>query len=127
MGDYAPKTASPTKIKKSASTLTLELVKNKDIAFEMGQKKQAAQINVGFALETDNELQNAQQKLHKKNFDLIVLNSLQDQGAGFGHNTNKVTFIDREHTKEQFPLKSKLQVAVDIADKINSLLTTKVY
>jgi len=102
--------------------MNLELVKTKDIAKELGQKKSADQITIGFALETNDEIENAFKKLSDKNLDLIVLNSLNDEGAGFKHDTNKISIIDRNRNIENFELKSKSEVAQDIADKIVTLL-----
>lgn len=117
VADYRPKTVAPQKIKKSESTLVLELEKTKDILASLGEKKKG-QYLVGFALETENEIENAKVKITKKNLDLIVLNSLNDEGAGFGKATNKVTFIDRDFNEEPMELKSKEAVAHDIIDKI---------
>lgn len=117
VADYRPKDVAPQKIKKSESTLTLELEKTKDILFSLGQVKKE-QFLIGFALETENEIENAKQKIRKKNLDLIVLNSLNDEGAGFGKPTNKVTFIDKDFNLEPLELKTKEQVAIDIINKI---------
>lgn len=117
VADYRPKDVALQKIKKNESTLTLELEKTKDILFSLGQVKKE-QFLIGFALETENEIENAKQKIRKKNLDLIVLNSLNDEGAGFGKPTNKVTFIDRDFNLEPLELKTKEQVAVDIVNKI---------
>ncbi len=122
VADYRPKTVANQKIKKKTANFTLELEKTTDIAASLGKLKKDHQIIVGFALETNNELENAQKKLIKKNFDFIVLNSLQDKGAGFGHNTNKVTFIDNNNKIERFELKSKYDVAQDIVHKIISII-----
>ena len=111
VADYRPAAVATEKIKKSGETLTLELVKNLDIAATLGQRKRAEQFAVGFALETTNELAHAQDKLHRKNFDLIVLNSLRDAGAGFGHDTNKVTVLDAAGQIVNFELQSKADVA----------------
>jgi len=113
VADYKPKEVSPVKVKKQSDTLTLELVKNIDIAQAIGQEKKAYQLSVGFALETDNELANARTKLQTKNLDMIVLNSLQDAGAGFSHDTNKITIIQKDKITA-FDLKSKTEVARDI-------------
>lgn len=113
VADYRPKYASNEKIKKSANDMTIELTKNPDIAYEMGLQKNH-RLHIGFALETTSGEESAIEKLRKKNFDLIVLNSLQDQGAGFRNNTNKVTFYDRNTKKTEFELKSKNQVAEDL-------------
>ena len=117
VSDYAPKIVASSKIKKSNPSFTLELEKTKDIAFEMGKLKETNQITIGFALETDNELENAKGKLDKKNLDLVVLNSLKDEGAGFGFDTNKVTFVTKKGT-ETYPLKAKHEVAKDITQAI---------
>jgi phosphopantothenoylcysteine decarboxylase/phosphopantothenate--cysteine ligase len=118
VADYRPIHKADQKIKKSESSMTIELTKTRDIAAELGKQKKANQYLVGFALETENETANAEKKIMAKNFDLIVLNSLNDQGAGFGHDTNKVTLIDKTGSKMEFPLKSKLEVAKDIANAI---------
>ena len=111
VADYRPAQVATEKIKKSGDTLMLELVKNVDIAATLGQRKRAEQFAVGFALETTNELAHAQGKLHRKNFDLIVLNSLRDVGAGFGHDTNKVAVLDTAGQIVNFELQSKADVA----------------
>ena len=118
VADYKPKTISSEKLKKSEETLTLELVKNVDIAKPMGQQKKPGQFTVGFALETNNELENARAKLKTKNLDMIVLNSLQDAGAGFKHDTNKITIIEKDKITT-FDLKPKNQVAADIVTFIS--------
>ena len=117
VADYRPKTIASQKIKKGEGSLELELVKTKDILASLGENKKG-QYLIGFALETENEIENAKLKIQKKNLDLIVLNSLNDQGAGFGHATNKVTFIDRDFTIEPMELKTKEEVAKDIINKI---------
>ncbi len=114
VADYRPKQVAQQKIKKKDTELILELEKTKDILASLGAIKKH-QLLIGFALETENEIEHAKQKIQKKNLDLIVLNSLNDQGAGFGGTTNKVTFIDKNFNIEQFPLKSKDEVAQDIA------------
>jgi phosphopantothenoylcysteine decarboxylase/phosphopantothenate--cysteine ligase len=118
VADYRPAHVASEKIKKAGETLTLELVKNVDIAATLGQTKQTEQFAVGFALETTNELAHAQDKLHRKHFDLIVLNSLRDTGAGFGHDTNKVTILDAAGQIINFELKSKADVAHDLVGLI---------
>ena len=120
VADYTPVIVSDSKIKKNDDTFSLELRKTKDIARELGKVKGARKI-VGFALETDNEQVNAEKKLAEKNLDMIVLNSLRDEGAGFGHDTNKVTFIDST-SRTELPLASKAEVAERIADRIEELL-----
>ncbi|WP_370089763.1 bifunctional phosphopantothenoylcysteine decarboxylase/phosphopantothenate--cysteine ligase CoaBC [Ekhidna sp.] len=117
VSDYRPENPAKEKIKKKEDTLQVNLVKNPDIAAEMGKKKKK-QFHVGFALETNNEAVNAKEKLKKKNFDLIVLNSLNDQGAGFKQDTNKVTFFDKDNNEQSFELKSKVEVAQDIVNYV---------
>ena len=117
VSDYKPKKPSGKKIKKSDDSLTLELIKTKDILASLGDIK-GKQLLVGFALETDDELKNAIAKLKSKNLDLIVLNSLNDKGAGFGADTNKVTIIDKQENITKFELKTKAEVAQDIMDII---------
>jgi phosphopantothenoylcysteine decarboxylase/phosphopantothenate--cysteine ligase len=118
VADYTPVTTYSEKIKKKSPELTLSLRPNPDIAYELGQIKKNNQVMVGFALETHNEHEFARAKMKKKNFDFIVLNSLQDKGAGFGVDTNKVTFIDSRGHTEKFVLKSKNEVAMDIINKL---------
>lgn len=117
VADYKPKQAASQKIKKNADDFTIELEKTKDILASLGESKKN-QFLIGFALETENEIENAKLKIQKKNLDLIVLNSLQDKGAGFGKATNKVTFIDKFFTIEAMELKSKEAVADDILNKV---------
>ncbi|MEO0036862.1 MAG: hypothetical protein RIQ59_73 [Bacteroidota bacterium] len=117
VADYKPKTSANQKIKKSEEVFSLELEKTNDILATLGQLK-TKQYLVGFALETENEIENAKLKIQKKNLDLIVLNSLQDAGAGFGGLTNKVTFIDSDFNIEPKELKLKKEVAIDILNKI---------
>lgn len=124
VADFRPETAAEQKIKKTSNsqTMDLHLVQNPDILASLGSKKKENQILVGFALETNDELANAKKKLEKKNLDFIVLNSLQDAGAGFGYDTNKVTFVFRDGKVEQEPLKSKKEVAADIAKRVKGIL-----
>lgn len=117
VADYRPTHTATQKIKKSGESQTLSLTRTDDIAATLGKRKRNGQVVVGFALETDNEESNALAKLRAKNFDLIVLNSLRDEGAGFGYDTNKITLFDGEK-KSTFPLQSKKQVAYDIVDAI---------
>ena len=117
VADYKPKNQALQKIKKAADDFTIELEKTKDILASFGEAKKN-QFLIGFALETENEIENAKLKIQKKNLDLIVLNSLQDEGAGFGKPTNKVTFIDKNFNLEPMELKSKEDVATDIINKI---------
>ncbi len=119
VADYKPKTKADQKIKKSDAELTIELVKNKDILLSLGAQKNN-QFLVGFALETENEVENAKGKLKRKHLDAIVLNSLNDKGAGFGKATNKITFIDKNSSIKTFELKTKAAVAIDILNEIIS-------
>ncbi|NND64093.1 MAG: bifunctional phosphopantothenoylcysteine decarboxylase/phosphopantothenate--cysteine ligase CoaBC [Flavobacteriaceae bacterium] len=113
VADYKPATIADQKIKKKEGSLTIQLEKTKDILASLGAEKKN-QFLVGFALETENELENAKTKLQKKNLDLIVLNSLNDKGAGFGTDTNKVTFVTAHNKVIPFEVKSKQEVAMDI-------------
>lgn len=122
IADYTPKKTAKEKIKKNNDVLYLELHKTVDIAAELGKDKRKNQMTIGFALESENELENAKIKLKKKNFDLIVLNSLREEGAGFGHDTNKISILDQNETVKEFGLKSKTEVAADIVDEIQSRL-----
>ena len=117
VADYKPKKVANQKIKKKETTFTIELEKTKDILASLGKVKKN-QFLVGFALETNNELANATSKLERKNLDMIVLNSLQDKGAGFATNTNKITIIDKNLSAKEYPLKSKEEVAEDILNEI---------
>ncbi|MDP5093221.1 MAG: bifunctional phosphopantothenoylcysteine decarboxylase/phosphopantothenate--cysteine ligase CoaBC [Polaribacter sp.] len=117
VADYKPKNIAHQKIKKKDATLSIELVPTKDILASLGKIKKQ-QFLVGFALETDNEIENASAKLTRKNLDMIVLNSLQDKGAGFATNTNKITIIDINLNITEFDLKSKTAVAKDIINEI---------
>ena len=119
VADYRPLTQADKKIKREQTgELTLQLVPNPDIAAALGQRKKEHQVVVGFALETNNEMENAQAKLARKNLDFIVLNSLANKGSGFGVNTNQIVILDKKGTKETFPLKLKSEVAEDIVDKL---------
>ncbi|WP_350292062.1 bifunctional phosphopantothenoylcysteine decarboxylase/phosphopantothenate--cysteine ligase CoaBC [uncultured Croceitalea sp.] len=117
VADYRPKLISEQKIKKQGDGLQIDLVRTKDILLSMGEQKRN-QFLVGFALETENEVENAKSKLQRKNLDAIVLNSLQDKGAGFGGTTNKITFIDKNSKVKAFELKTKAEVASDIWSEI---------
>ena len=117
VADFTPKEVASQKIKKNDKTLTLELSKTKDILASLGETKKQ-QFLVGFALETNNELENAKGKLKRKNLNLIVLNSLNDKGAGFKTDTNKVTFIDNKNNIIEHKLKSKTNVAIDLLNEI---------
>jgi phosphopantothenoylcysteine decarboxylase/phosphopantothenate--cysteine ligase len=121
VADYTPVEVSPVKIKKQGSEVSITLKPTKDIAAELGRTKRASQLLVGFALETDHEEQNARRKLEDKGLDFIVLNSLRDEGAGFGGDTNRISIID--HTgRTDYPLASKSEVASLITDRIESLV-----
>ncbi len=123
VADYRPAEVSDLKIKKEGSDLSLNMVKTADILAALGREKKTGQILIGFALETNNEEENAIGKLRKKNLDFIVLNSLRDEGAGFKNDQNKITIIDNKLSKESFPLKSKKDVAKDICKKVLDLLS----
>ena len=118
VADYRPKQVASQKVKKSDNTLNIDLEPTIDILKTLGNEKSSEQFLCGFALETENEESNAQGKLIKKNLDMIVLNSLQDEGAGFGHDTNKVSILDKNNKFHKFELKSKVEVAQDIIDFI---------
>jgi len=118
VADYRPETVAQQKIKKQEDEMFIELEKTIDIAAELGSLKRDDQVHVGFALETDNEYRNARGKLERKNFDMIVLNSLQDKGAGFRYDTNKITIFDRNGGEKSFDLKSKEAVAEDIKNAV---------
>lgn len=124
VADYRPKNIADKKIKKKNDELFLELEKTQDIAASLGKIKKE-QLLIGFALETNNEIENAKKKIVRKNFDFIVLNSLQDKGAGFNHDTNKITIIHQDNKIRHFELKSKDAVAVDIIDEIAAIQATK--
>src|SRR5690606_692703 len=114
VADYRPRNVADQKIKKNGESLSLDLTKTTDIAASLGKRKHNGQMIVGFALETEHEKENAIRKLDGKNFDLIVLNSLNDKGAGFGFDTNKITIINRKLESKEFALKDKKEVARDI-------------
>lgn len=121
VADYTPVEPATGKIKKEGDELLLKLKKTDDILAEMGRRKHNDQFLVGFALETDNMLANAEEKLTKKNLDLIILNSPNDEGAAFGVETNKVIMISKDKTRVEYDLKLKLDVAIDIVDMIKDL------
>lgn len=121
VADYKPIIAAKNKIKKTSQNLTITLTPTCDILASLGKGKKENQILVGFALETDNEEENAKEKIKKKNLDFIILNSLNDKGAGFEVSTNKITIIDKDEKVEKFELKSKEEVAKDIVNKLISL------
>lgn len=122
VADYRPATQSDSKIKKKEGDLSISLVRTIDIAESIGKIKKNHQVNIGFALETNNEMANAKRKLVKKNLDFIVLNSLNDKGAGFAHNTNKVSIVHKDDNVIEYELKSKREVSKDIVNEIVSIL-----
>ena len=122
VADFTPGSVSSSKMKRGEGGISLELIPTRDIAAELGKAKKENQILAGFALETDNELENAKGKMKRKNLDLIVLNSLREEGAGFGYDTNKITMIDINNNIDKFELKTKREVAQDILQKITSLI-----
>ena len=123
VADYRPINVADKKIKKKGATLTIELEKTTDIAATLGKQKRDDQLLIGFALETNNEIENAKGKLERKNFDFIVLNSLQDKGAGFAVDTNKITILRKDNKMKDFELKSKTKVAIDIVNEIVSMIS----
>ena len=125
VADYTPKFPDTAKIKKKEEEFSIELIKTKDIAAELGKQKSENQIAVGFALETENETENAKKKLEEKNFNFIVLNSMRDEGAGFQTDTNKITIIDKEGNVTKFDLKKKEEVAKDIVDYVQKIMNRK--
>ncbi|MCB0668697.1 MAG: bifunctional phosphopantothenoylcysteine decarboxylase/phosphopantothenate--cysteine ligase CoaBC [Saprospiraceae bacterium] len=126
VADYTPATRAEQKIKKSDAAMNIELVRTEDIAATLGKLKEPDQMTVGFALETENEEKHALRKIKKKNFDFIVLNSLQDAGAGFQHETNKITILTADGEKMAFPLKSKTEVARDIVDVLEEKMIKRI-
>jgi len=122
VADYRPKTVADKKIKKKEGDFSIELDRTTDIAASLGKIKRNDQYIVGFALETNNEMNNAMGKLKRKNFDMIVLNSLKDKGAGFKHNTNKVSIIHKDESVQHFELKSKKDVAKDILSELKKII-----
>jgi len=121
VADFSPKEIAKEKIKKKTNSLSIDLKPTKDILAELGRIKKKKQFLVGFALETENEIENAEKKLKNKNLDFIVLNSLKEKGAGFGYDTNKITIIDKHLKVSPYELKPKQAVAIDIADMISEL------
>jgi len=122
ISDFTPENVPGNKIKRGDADLVIRLKPTKDVALELGRSKREKQLVVGFALETDNEIANATSKLKRKNLDLIVLNSLRDKGAGFGFDTNLITLIDSNNNIDKFELKSKEEAAIDILNKIISMI-----
>ncbi len=122
VADFTPFKTEKEKLRRGDETITLTLKPTVDIAGSLGKMKKKSQILAGFALETSNEIKNATGKLHRKNLDLIVLNSLRDEGAGFEYDTNRITIIDKYNNIDKFELKSKEDAARDILDKIASMI-----
>ena len=118
VADFTPESVAGSKIKRTGNDLIIKLKPTTDIAAELGRMKKKEQLLVGFALETDDELENAISKLKRKNLDIIVLNSLKENGAGFGFDTNRITIIDKNNIIDKFELKSKEEAAKDILNKI---------
>lgn len=122
VADYRPESIADHKIKKDESSFTIKMVKNVDIAYEFGKVKSAKQLSIGFALETNDEVKHAVGKLNKKNFDMVILNSMNDSQAGFGFDTNKISIIKKDLSQTDYPLKNKSSVAEDIVHEIAGLL-----
>lgn len=120
VADYTPAHPAAEKIKKKEDTFSIALTKTKDILAEAGKNKKEHQLLVGFALETNNSVDYAKEKLIKKNADIIILNTLEDQGAGFKHDTNKISILDKRDNLIKFEVKSKEEVALDILEFIKS-------
>ncbi len=118
VADYRPEKTATQKIKKNDHSFEIRMVKNIDIAHEFGCIKTSRQLSVGFALETNDEVKHAIGKLHRKNFDMVVLNSMNDLHAGFGYDTNKVTIIKKDFSQQELPLQSKKKVAADIVSQV---------
>ena len=118
VADFKPETQFDKKVKRGKDNMQISLKPNKDIAARLGEMKNEKQLLVGFALETNNEIENAKLKIKNKNLDFIVLNSLNEKGAGFGHDTNKISIIDDQYNQTNFDLKSKNDVAVDIVETL---------
>jgi phosphopantothenoylcysteine decarboxylase/phosphopantothenate--cysteine ligase len=122
VSDFKPGKTYDQKVKRGSTDWVIRLKPTDDIAFSLGKIKKRGQLLVGFALESRDEIRNARKKMEKKNFDFIVLNSLDDPGAGFGYDTNKVSIIDRDNNIRHFELKSKRDVAKDILQKVEEYL-----
>ncbi len=125
VADFRPQEQAGEKIKKKETELTITLTKTEDILASLGKIKQPWQTLVGFALETNNELDNARKKLKEKNADMIALNSMRDEGAGFGYDTNKITLLKRDGVNTELPLQSKADAAAAIVDQILELQYAK--
>lgn len=124
VADYRPMMTEHSKIKKNDDRMTLELIKNPDIAYEFGMVKSVNQISIGFALETDNLIAYGEGKLKKKNFDFIVLNTTNEKGEGFGYDTNKISILSKDLSLKHFQLKSKTEVAKDIITELREIVST---
>ena len=124
VSDFEPEKANDQKVKRGKEDLVIRLKPTRDISRSLGKIKKRGQLLIGFALETQNEVENARKKMAKKNFDFIVLNSLGDPGAGFGYDTNKISIIYKDNNIQQFELKSKTDVARDILDKVEEYFKT---
>lgn len=122
VADYRPEKIAEQKIKKDELSFTIKMVKNIDIAYEFGKVKSANQISVGFALETNDELKHAMGKLVKKNFDMVIMNSMNDANATFGFDTNKITIVRNDFTRKQFSLRNKTEVAQDIVNEVAEII-----
>lgn len=122
VADYRPEKIAEQKIKKDELSFTIKMVKNIDIADEFGRVKTPDQVSVGFALETNDELKHAMGKLVKKNFDMVIMNSMNDPNATFWFDTNKITIVRNDFTKKEFSLKSKTDVAQDIVNEIAEII-----
>ena len=122
VADFTPERIEDLKVKRTGDDLILRLKPTPDIAESLGRMKRQGQIVAGFALETHNEIANASKKLERKHLDLIIMNSMQDKGAGFGYKTNRITIIDRNNNIDKFELKTKEEAARDIIDKIVSMI-----
>lgn len=123
VADFTPEKFEEKKVKRTDGEYLLRLKPTSDIAESLGRRKKPGQIVAGFALETHNEIANASNKLGRKHLDLIIMNSMQDEGAGFGYKTNRITIIDRNNNIGKFELKTKEEAARDILDKIVSMIT----
>ncbi|MBS1598786.1 MAG: phosphopantothenoylcysteine decarboxylase [Bacteroidetes bacterium] len=122
VADYRPEKIAEQKIKKDDNAFLIKMVKNVDIAYEFGKVKTPNQVSVGFALETNDEMTHAIGKLNKKNFDMVILNSMNDERATFGFDTNKISIIKKDFSQKHFPLKTKKEVADDIRYEVTNLV-----
>lgn len=125
VSDFEPDSIHDHKVKRGKEDLVIRLKPTRDIAGSLGERKRKDQLLVGFALETNDEIKNARKKLEKKNLDFIVLNSLQDPGAGFGYETNKISILDKNNKIQHFELKSKSEVSEDILKKVAEFFDVK--